>query len=152
MDEIIENPPTNYNVINQALTESNHPVLTNLKTQIAQLETQLATAKADADSNRERWQRWMNAKNKQEENFKQALLSALSDDQDEDTVRYIARSAEIDLTVSKKFEVNVTFTIDVELEIGQEIDPDWDFMFSVSNDNDNVIDYNSDVIWSNEIS
>ena len=138
--------------IAEVVEQRQHPVLSALNAKIAQLETQLATAKADNDTLRTRWTASLSERNRMEENFKQALLSALSDDQDEDTVRYIARSAEIELTVAKQFEVNVTFTIDVELEIGQEIDPNWDFDFVVNNVSDNVIDYNSHVVWSNEIS
>jgi hypothetical protein len=141
----IENPPTNYDAINQALgdAESSHPVLIQYKNQIATLQSSL-------DDMRQRWERAFNAKNTFEDKVKNVLLTAHSDDQDKDTIEYIAEQLGISLTISKKFEVNVTFTIDVELEIGEEIDPDWDFNFDVAHND--IIDYSSEIIWSNEVS
>ena len=129
--------------------ESQHPVLTNYKTQITQLETQLASAKADVGTMRQRWQGVLTAKNRLEDNLKEILMD-VHNNGDEDVAKSIAKATGIDLTVSKKFEVNVTFTIDVEMEIGEEIDPEWDLDFSVRHDY--VIDYQSDIVYSNEIS
>ena len=140
----IENPPTNYDAINQALgdAESSHPVLIQYKNQIATLQSSL-------DDMRQRWERTFNAKNTFEDKVKNVLVEAY-EDHDHGTIEAIASNLGIDLTISKKYEVNVTFVIDVELEIGQEIDPEWDFDFSVSHSD--LFDYSSDVIWSNEVS
>lgn len=121
---------------------SEHPVLITYKTQIATLQSSL-------DDMRQRWERTFSAKNTFEEKVKNVLIEAI-EDHDEDTVRYIASQLNVDLTVAKTYEINVTFRVDVELEIGEDIDPDWDFDFTVSSDK--VIDYSSDVVWSNEVS
>lgn len=121
---------------------SEHPVIIQYKTQIATLQSSL-------DDMRQRWERAFNAKNTFEDKVKNVLIEAI-EDHDEDTVRYIAEQLNVDLTVTKTYEVNVTFRVDVELEIGEDIDPEWDIDFSVSSDK--VIDYSSDIVWSNEIS
>jgi hypothetical protein len=121
---------------------SEHPVLIQYKTQIATLQSSL-------DDMRQRWERTFSAKNTFEEKVKNVLIEAI-EDHDEDTVRYIANQLNVDLTVTKTYEINVTFRVDVELEIGEDIDPDWDFDFTVSSDK--VVDYSSDIIWSNEVS
>ena len=132
---------------------SEHPVLKQFKDRIAELETQLSTQKATASSldaeriqtiNRVRGEKW-----DYETRVKNVLISAI-EDHDEETIKYIAEQLNIALTVSKKFEVNVTFTIDIDVELGEEIDPDWDIDFTASHSD--LIDYSSDVIWSKEIS
>jgi uncharacterized coiled-coil protein SlyX len=136
-----------------ASSESNHPVLQQLKDRIAELETQLETNKATAKAlDVERVQsinRWRDAKFAFEEKVKNVLVSAI-EDYDEETIKHVAEQLDVSLMVTKKFEVNVTFTVDIECEIGEEIDPDWDIDFTASHSE--MIDYSSDVIWSKEIS
>jgi predicted PilT family ATPase len=140
----IENPPTNYTAINEALAtaESNHPVLQQLKAQIANLETKVAEAEQRTRDVRQ--QKWT-----YEEKVKSVLIEA-HEEHDKETIEFIAEKLGITLTVSKKYEVNVTFTIDVEHELGEEIDPDWDLEYTVSHSD--LIDYSADVIWSKDIS
>lgn len=128
---------------------SEHPVLSALNAKIAQLETKVASLTSDNDTLRTRWMNSMSAMNKFEQNLREILIDQVTNG-DEEIAKSIANAVGIELTISKKFEVNVTFTIDVELEIGEDIDPDWDFDFTVSSDK--VIDYSSDVVWSNEVS
>lgn len=124
-----------------AETESMHPVLAGLKSQIATLELSLENAN-------ETKQRFWLQKTQYEERVKNVLTEAM-EDHDEETVRYIARNLDIKLTSVKSYEVNVTFTIEVETEMGEEVDPDWDFDFSV--EHSDIQDFSSDVIWSKEV-
>lgn len=129
--------------------ESNHPVLLQYKTQIENLTASIKVEQDNYNSMRERWSSAMQAKNAFEDKVKNVLVEAL-EDHDEDTVRWIAEQLNIDLKVTKQYEVNVTFTIDVELEAGTELDPEWDVEFSASHSD--MIDYSCDIIYSKEIS
>lgn len=129
--------------------ESNHPVLLQYKTQIENLTASIKVEQDNYNSMRERWQSAMQTKNAFEDKVKNVLVEAL-EDHDEDTVRWIAEQLNIDLKVTKQYEVNVTFTIDVELEAGTELDPEWDVEFSASHSD--LIDYSCDIIYSKEIS
>lgn len=142
MDEM--NPTTP----EQAPTESMHPVLQQLHDKIASLETKV-TEKETLDGIRVQNIRDLrNEKIQYEERVKNVLIEAM-EDHDEETVKWIARNLDITLSVSKTYEVNVTFTIEVEHELGEEPDPDWDFEFEVSHSD--IQDYSSDVIWSKEV-
>jgi len=142
MDEM--NPTTP----EQAPTESMHPVLQQLHDKIASLETKV-TEKETLDGIRVQEIRDLRLKKVQyEERVKNVLIEAM-EDHDEETVKWIARNLDITLSVSKTYEVNVTFTIEVEHELGEEPDPDWDFEFEVSHSD--IQDYSSDVIWSKEV-
>jgi hypothetical protein len=143
MEEIIENAPTNYDAINMALgeNESNHPVLHKLKEEIA-------TEKAQAQRWKDLYSNVSDRYNEYQETLKNVLLQSI-DTHDKDTVIHIAEELEVDLVVTKSYEVNVTIRVDVELEVGQSFDPEWDLEISL--DNRNIVDYSSDVIWSNEV-
>ena len=121
------------------MNENMHPVLEGFKTRIAELEAQVAK---EEQLRRETFM----SKLQYQERVKNVLIGAL-EDHDVETVKHIADNLDIVLTVSKTYEVNVTFTIEVELEPDEEIDPEWDFDFSVSHDS--IQDYTSDVIYSN---
>lgn len=143
MEEII-NPPSNYDVINTALAESNHPVLQQLKDKIEKLEN-LDVTRINEIS------RLRSLHNDYLDTVKTVLVDSL-EDYDEETVKHIAENLGVDLTVTKTYEVNVTFRIDVEKDADTTIDPDWDFEFSVisANGSFDVLDYSSDTVWSNE--
>lgn len=135
--------------MNTAPVESNHPVLQQLKDQIAQLEINLeakndALLLAEQRTRDVRQQKWT-----YEENVKNVLIEAY-EEHDKETVQFIAEKLGIGLTKAKRYEVNVTFTIDVEHELGEEIDPEWDLEYTVSHSD--LIDYSADVIWSKDIS
>lgn len=121
------------------MNENMHPVLEGFKTRIAELEAQVAK---EEQLRRETFM----SKLQYQERVKNVLVGAL-EDHDVETVKHIADNLDIVLTVSKTYEVNVTFTIEVDLEPDEEIDPEWDFDFSVSHDS--IQDYTSDVIYSN---
>jgi hypothetical protein len=73
---------------------------------------------------------------------------------DEDTLLAVMRNLDIDTRASKKFEVNVTFEIELEYALGEEIDGSnlqWDLDFEVKSADYEVLDYRSDVLWSNEV-
>lgn len=132
----------------QAPTESMHPVLQQLHDKIASLETKV-TEKETLDGIRVQNIRDLrNEKIQYQERVKNVLVEAM-EDHDEETVKWIARNLDVTLSVSKTYEVNVTFTIEVEHELGEEPDPDWDFEFEVSHSD--IQDYSSDVIWSKEV-
>lgn len=145
MEEIVENPPTNYDVINTALAESNHPVLQQYKDKIEKLENLDVTRINEITRIHTKYNDYLDT-------VKTVLTNAL-EDYDEETIKYIAEMLDVSLTVSKTYEVNVTYRIDVEMEAGKEIDPDWDFEFVVnSNSGDfDITDYSSDTLWSNEV-
>lgn len=136
-------------MINEFATpESNHPVLQGMRDKISALETSLVKAteievERVQTINRMRQDKWS-----YEERVKTVLTEAL-EDYDDDTVRHIAEQLDIALTVTKTYEVNVTFTVEVEHEIGAEPDPEWDFEFTVAGDT--VQDFTSDVIFSTEV-
>ena len=122
---------------------SNHPVLQQLKDQIALLE-------AEKTKQSEMITYWREKFWKLESNTKEALLEAWTNEYDKDTITYIAEQLDISLSIRKQYEVNITYTIDVEVELGSEIDPEWDFDFSVSHSD--LVDYTSDIIYANEVS
>lgn len=139
----MENETVTFNVV----PESVHPVLQQLKDQIADLEAKVAKGlELDAERmqtiNRIRNEKWQ-----YEGRVKDVLVEAL-EDHDEDTVKHIASELGIELTKTKTVEVNVTFTIDLEYEIGEEPDPEWDFEFDVRHDS--IADYQTDIVWSKE--
>jgi phage-related protein len=121
---------------------SQHPILRALNEKITHLE--------DKVLQEEQFRRQvLISKLNFEERVKKVLVEAL-ELHDEDTVKHIASNLDISMTLSKSYEVNVTFRVDLELEIGEDIDPEWDFGFKVDGHN-GIVDYSSDVIWSNEI-
>jgi len=125
------------------LPESNHPVLQQLKDQIALLE-------AEKTKQSEMITYWREKFWKYEASVKEALLEAWTNEYDKDTITYIAEQLDFSLSIRKQYEVNITYTIDVEVELGSEIDPEWDFDFSVSHSD--LVDYSSDIIYANEVS
>lgn len=119
--------------------ESMHPVLEGFKERIAELEKSLLN---EQQLRRETFI----SKLKFNERVKDVLVEAW-EDYDQDTIKHIAEQLDIALTFKKQYEVNVTFSIEIEHEIGEEVDPEWDFDFSVSHDA--IVDYSSDVIYTN---
>jgi hypothetical protein len=130
---------------------SEHPVLKQLKDKIAELEATIVSKNTDIFNSEERTRKVRQDKWNYEERVKNVLLEAL-EDHDEETVRYIADQLSVELTKTVQYEVNVTFNIDVEVDAlnADSIDPDWDFDFTVSHDS--IVDYTSDVVWSNKTS
>lgn len=131
-----------------APSESMHPVLQQLHDKIASLETKVAEKETLDGIRVQNIRDLRNEKIQYQERVKNVLVEAM-EDHDEETVKWIARNLDITLSVSKTYEVNVTFTIEVEHELGEEPDPDWDFEFEVSHSD--IQDYSSDVIWSKEV-
>lgn len=146
MNDFVENPPTNYDAINRALyeQESNHPVLQQYKDKIEKLEELDNTRVNEITRLRGQHRDYL-------DRVKNVLIEAL-ENYDEETVKYIAENLDVELTITKTYEVNVTFRIDVETEVGKEIDPDWDFEFIVNSNSSefDIVDYTSDTVWSNE--
>lgn len=73
---------------------------------------------------------------------------------DEDTLLAVMRNLDIDTRASKTFEVNVTFQVELEYALGEEIDKsnlEWDLDFEVKSGDYEVLDYSSDILWSNEV-
>lgn len=126
---------------------SEHPVLKQLKDQIADLEAKLIKATEIEVERVQTINRIRNEKWQYEERVKTVLVESL-EDYDEETVKHIASELGIELTKTKQVEVNVTFTIDVEYEIGEEPDPEWDFEFEVRHDT--ITDFQTDIIWNRD--
>jgi hypothetical protein len=130
--------------------ENTHPVLAKLYEQIADLTEKLEKATALDGERVERINTLRNEKWAYEAKVERVLTEAW-EDYDKDTIRHIASELDISLTITKQYEVNVSFTIDVECDIDDvdSIDPEW-FEYSV---NDSMVsDYSTDVIYSKEIS
>jgi hypothetical protein len=128
---------------NETTVPSNqHPVLRALNEKIARLEEKVLQEE-------QLRRQLLISKLTFEERVKNVLVEAL-ELHDADTIKHIASNLDIPMTVSKSYEVNVTFRVDLELEIGEEVDPEWDFGFEVNGHKD-IIDYSSDVVWSNEL-
>ncbi len=141
----MENETIVFNVVEP---ESNHPVLTNLKKKIAELEEQNKFLREDLDKSLSRVMTLVNNTREEKERIETVFIEAL-ELHDTDTITYLASQLDISLLVKKRFEVNVTFTLDFELEPGVEVDPEWDLDFTVRHND--LIDYYSDVVYSNEI-
>lgn len=139
MTEIIENTPN--------IPTSQHPVLTALNEKIASLEAEVQTFKDEAFKEAQLRREMLVSKLKYEERVKNVLVEAM-EDYDEDTIKHIASNLDIELTVTKSIQVNVTFSIDIEHEIGEDPDPTWDFDFNV--EHDSIVDFTTDVIWSDK--
>ena len=139
MTEIIENTPN--------IPTSQHPVLTALNEKIASLEAEVQTFKDEAFKEAQLRREMLVSKLKYEERVKNVLVEAM-EDYDDDTIKHIASNLDIELTVTKSIQVNVTFNIDIEHEIGEEPDPAWDFDFNV--EHDSIVDFTTDVIWSDK--
>lgn len=128
--------------------ESTHPVLQQLKDQIAELEAKVAKG-LELDAERvQNINRLRNEKFQYEGRTKDVLVESL-EDYDEETIKHIASELGIELTKTKQVEVNVTFTIDLEYEIGEEPDLEWDLDFDVRHDS--IADFQTDIIWSKEV-
>ncbi len=130
-------------------TPNTHPVLTSLNQKVADLEAQVAK---NAELDLERVQtinRIRNEKYQYQERVKNVFVESL-EDYDEETIKHLAKQLDVELTLTKQVEVNVTFTIDLEYEIGEEPDLEWDLEFEVRHDS--ISDYQTDIIYSKEIS
>lgn len=147
-----ENETVVFNLVENApnIPTSQHPVLTALNEKIATLEAEVQKWKGQTDREAQLRRESITAKRDYQERVKTVLVETLqSGDYDEETVKHIAEQLDIPLTVTKQIEVNVTFTVDLEYEVGEEPDPEWDFEFTVSHSD--IIDYQSDVVWSKEV-
>lgn len=120
--------------------ESNHPVLTNLKEQIAKLQ-------ADYELLDSRYGREIRARQDRETYTKEAFISALLGGYDRETITYLAYELDIDLTELKTYTVKVEFQVEAMVDFGEELDQD-SLDFSLSGDN--IQDYSFDVLSINE--
>ena len=126
---------------------SQHPVLKQLKDQIASLEAEVQKFKDEAFKEAQLRREQLVAKLNYQEKVRNVVIEAL-ENYDEETVKWIAKKLDIELTKTKTIEVNVTFNIDIEYEIGEEPDPEWDFEFDVRHDS--ISDYTTDVVYTKE--
>jgi hypothetical protein len=104
--------------------ENTHPVLTKLYEQIANLEKELATAKEQTETQRNRaWELSSNFAN-----YKFKLENVLRTHAQEfegtviETCVNVADEMGIELTNTKDFEINVTFNVTVAAPFGEEIE------------------------------
>jgi hypothetical protein len=86
----------------------------------------------------------------------QKVLQYVADelDGDIDTIKNIAEQAEIDLTTTKSYELNVTINIDIEVPFGEDgpdtADIESDIDVSVDSYIYTITDYSTDPIYCNE--
>ena len=86
----------------------------------------------------------------------QKVLQYVADelDGDVDTIKNIAEQAEIDLTTTKSYELNVTINIDIEVPFGEDgpdtADIESDIDVSIDSYNHTITDYSTDPIFCNE--
>jgi chromosome segregation ATPase len=86
----------------------------------------------------------------------QKVLQYVADELDGDieTIKNIAEQAEIDLTTTKSYELNVTINIDIEVPFGEDgpdtADIESDIDVSVDSYNYTITDYSTDPIYCNE--
>jgi chromosome segregation ATPase len=86
----------------------------------------------------------------------QKVLQYVADelDGDIDTIKNIAEQAEIDLTTTKSYELNVTINIDIEVPFGEDgpdtADIESDIDVSIDSYNHTITDYSTDPIFCNE--
>ena len=114
---------------------SNHPVLTNLKTRIAELEAQ--NAKLD-----QRLAMEIRATQDRETYTQEAFVSAIECGYDKETIVHLAYELDVELTQTKTYTVQVEFQVEAIVEIGEELDV-HSLDFSMSGDN--IQDYSYDV-------
>lgn len=73
---------------------------------------------------------------------------------DIDTIKNIAEQAEIDLTSTKSYELNVTINIDIEVPFGEDgpdtADIESDIDVSIDSYSHTIVDYSTDPIYCNE--
>lgn len=122
---------------------------------IALLESEVEAKQNNIDSLRNDFKLLQERGIQYAELVKSTLFDAYRDGGfDEDTILHVMRCLNIDTRATKKFEVNVTFEIEIEHALGEEIDKsnfDWDLDFDVKSSDYEVVDYRSDVLWSNEV-
>lgn len=137
------------------MNESMHPVLETLKTRIELLEQEVQAKQDNVDSLRNDFKLLQDRGIQYAERVKTVVYDLYKDGgYDEDTLLAVMRNLDIDTRATKKFEVNVTFEIEIEYALGEEIDKgnfDWDLDFDVKSSDYEVVDYRSDVLWSNEV-
>ena len=97
--------------------ESNHPVLTNLKEQIAKLQAEYELL----DS---RYAREVRARQDRETYTREAFVSAIECGYDKETVVYLAYELDIDLTEVKTYTVQAEFQVEVMVDLGEDFDAD----------------------------
>jgi chromosome segregation ATPase len=129
-------------------TESNHPVLQKLKEEIAAEQAQV-----------QRWKdMYSDVSNRYgalQERIKNVLTEAMDNELDVETIEWIARNLDVDLTRSKQIEVTVCFTIDVTHPITMtdvdDIVSDLQYSVDTYCGDVEVIDYSCDVVRSEEL-
>ena len=122
---------------------------------IALLETEVEAKQNNVDSLRNDFSILQKRYADYAERVKTVLYDLYKDGgYDEDTLLAVMRNLDIDTRASKTFEVNVTFQVELEYALGEEIDTsnfDWDLDFEVKSGDYEVLDYSSDILWSNEV-
>lgn len=97
--------------------ESSHPVLTNLKEQIAKLQ-------ADYEMLDSRYAREVRARQDRETYTREAFVSAIHSGYDKETIVYLAYELDIDLTEVKTYTVQAEFQVEVIVDLGEDFDAD----------------------------
>lgn len=130
MEEIVFNTPDNLDVVNQALAESQHPVLQSLKNKIAELELTVQSmtdelqvkrvelaSKSDLVSNA----------NRRYSDYVERVKNVLVEmsqfaDTDNDTIVSIANNLDIDLNTEAIVDFSIIIRANVTIPFGKTID------------------------------
>jgi len=114
---------------------SNHPVLTNLKTRITELEA--LNTKLD-----QRLATEIRGSQDRETYTKEAFVSAIQSGYDKETITHLAYELDIDLTELKTYTIQVEFQVEAIVDLGEELEA-HSLDFSMSGDN--IEDYSYEV-------
>ena len=120
--------------------ESNHPVLTKLKEQIAKLQ-------ADYELLDSRYAREVRAREDKDTYLNETLINALDNGYDRETIFYVANELDVSLTQLKTFVVQAEFQVEVIMPIDEEFDAD-DLDFTLNHEH--LEDYTFTGIISSE--
>ncbi len=120
----------------------NHPVLAQLKEQIATLEGQRDSWKTDHDIMRERWVNARAAIEALKSNVKELILENY-EDLDKDFLQALAEAMEIELTKSISVQGTINFSGSVEVSIFEDLD---DISYNVNVDSLDISAYGEN-LW-----
>ena len=133
-------------------TESQHPVLKQLNDKIAELEAKVTSLTEGVDTYRNR--SYELSSNFSSYKFKLENVLRTFAQEDPDNVELCVRIADemgIELTNTKDFEINVTFSITVTAPFGEEIEPsEYDVDATLELSGFDIEVNSADVIYINE--
>lgn len=127
--------------------ESKHPVLTDYRERIAELDTLLAKLQADYANLDVRYANEVRARHTYADSIKEVFVQTIRDDYDKETVVYLAEQLDIELKETKTYTVQVEFQVEVEVEIGEELEA---YELDAEISGDSIQDYSFEITGIDE--